>query len=115
MRPDCCTTSTVPSTLENIRFFFRQEWRDRAIHGKRRFNRLRHSIKGCAPKLFKGGKFDDFYHIREEKQGKTYKSLVPPNQEVAGAPDTPRSPTPTPATGQSEQKSWVEEPRPSAV
>ena len=38
MRPQCCTTSTAPCTLEMIRFFYRQEIRDRNINGKRRLN-----------------------------------------------------------------------------
>lgn len=75
MRPTMCTTSTVPCTLENIRFFFRQEWRDRALNGKRRLNRLRHFLKGIAPKCCKGGKYDQFYDIGNQTIGATVKNL----------------------------------------
>ena len=75
MRPTMCTTSTVPCTLENIRFFFRQEWRDRALNGKRRLNRLRHFLKGIAPQCCNGGKYDQFYGIGNETIGATVKNL----------------------------------------
>ena len=62
MRPQCCTTSVAPCTLEMIRFFFRQEIRDRNINGKRRLNWLKQRFKPCV-KACKSKKEDEFYGI----------------------------------------------------
>ena len=68
LRPGNCTSATVPSTLESMRFFFRQEWRDRAIAGRRRYNRLRHFLKSAAPRCCGGGRYDEFYGVAAEQR-----------------------------------------------